>query len=168
MSGNPNFPANHIDFHDHENDLTQEEKYTKTLTIIGASAVSLLCYEKEGNAADVLREDNRFKLVREQDIVSAVWSLTDAASVLEQKPNETGYAAPLLAWSTRLQILFLGFPGTQAMGDVLSNINVRQTAAPDLGSRFHAGFLARAVAHTALIEQLARRHKVVVCGHSLG
>ena len=167
MSDNPNFPEDYIDFHDHDSDLTQEEKHTKTLTIIGASAVSLLCYEKEGSATDVLRED-RFEFVRKQEIVSAVWSLSHVESILEQKAKETGYEAPLLAWSARLQILFLGFRGTQAMADILSNINVGQAAAPDIGSRFHAGYLARATAYTPLIEQLARKYKLVVCGHSLG
>lgn len=168
MSGNPNFPANHLDFRNHEDSLSPEEKHAKALTIIGASAVSLLCYEVEGSASDVLRENDRFKLVREQDIVPGIWSLTDVASIHKKEPNTIGCAAPLLAWSARLQIIFLGFRGTQAVKDILTNIDVRQTAEPDLGSRFHAGFYARAAAYTGLIEQLSKKHKVVICGHSLG
>jgi len=168
MSTNPNFPENHIDFHPYDNDLTPEQKHTKALTIIGASAISLLCYQEEDNVEKTLREDDLFKFVREQDIISGAWSLTDVGSIRQIEPKKIGHAAPLLAWSTRLQVLFLGFRGTQAMADILTNIDIRQTAEPDLASRFHAGFSARAAAYTTLIEQLSKKQKVVVCGHSLG
>lgn len=168
MSTNPSFPENHIDFHPYDNDLTPEQKHTKALTILGASAISLLCYQEEDNVAKTLREDDRFKLVREQDIISGAWSLTDVGSVGQTESKKTGHAAPLLAWSTRLQVLFLGFRGTQVMADILTNIDVRQTAEPDLASRFHAGFSTRAAAYTTIINQLSEKHKVVVCGHSLG
>jgi hypothetical protein len=78
------------------------------------------------------------------------------------------YAAPLLGWSTRLQTLFIGFRGTQVLADMLTNVNALQTVDEKLGSSFHAGYQERAVAYTGLIEFLARRYKLVVCGHSLG
>lgn len=166
MPGNPDFPSDHIDFQTHDDDLTQEEKLAKTLTFIGASAVSLLCYESEDDVASVLRNDDRFRLVRAQDIVSGIWPVVNVAATMQ--PGGENRAVALLAWSNRLQTLFLGFRGTQSMADVLSNLNVLQAATPNLGSRFHAGFLARASQYTSLIEQLVKEYRLVVCGHSLG
>jgi len=107
MPGNPDFPSDHIDFQTHDDDLTQEEKLAKTLTFIGASAVSLLCYESEDDVASVLRNDDRFRLVRAQDIVSGIWPVVNVAATMQ--PGGENRAVALLAWSNRLQTLFLGF-----------------------------------------------------------
>lgn len=109
--------------------------------------------------------------MRDHGIISKVWSLVDVASPFQAKPAEaakTNNTAPLLAWSTRLQTFFLGFRGTQVAFDVLTDANIDQSTSPDLGTRFHAGFFARAVPYTTLIEELAQDYKIVVCGHSLG
>ncbi|KAL2069468.1 hypothetical protein VTL71DRAFT_14147 [Oculimacula yallundae] len=158
----------HIDFTDLDLELNEEQKRIRLLTFMGASAISLLCYEETSDLSHVFRQDNRFKLVRDQGIISDVWSLADVTSPFQRKPGGTGNTAPLLGWSTRLGMLFVGFRGTHVAIDILTNLNIHQKAASDLGTQFHAGFCARAMPYTNLIEQLAQQHKLVVCGHSLG
>ena len=154
------FPTDYINF-DHGAQQTTEETLTKNLTFIGASAVSLLSYEA-GNAAEILRNDDKFELVRKYDIVSTIWSRPVIPDIhAKQVP-------PLLAWSTRLQTLFVGFRGTMDRGDLQADLNIRAKSDPILASRFHAGFHQRAVEYYPLVRDLAKHYKVVVCGHSLG
>lgn len=163
------FPSQYIEFKSDE-DLTYNELLSKRLTFIGAAAVSLLCYENEGERANLLQNHQKYSLVKRLGIVSDVWPLAAVEGELglgQQSPIEDE-AAPLVAWSVRLQALFVGFRGTQSARDVLSGIDVRQSATPDLASRFHSGFLLRANPYATLIRQLARKYNVVVCGHSLG
>ena len=163
------FPSQYINFKDDE-DLSNDERCSKQLTFIGASAVSLLCYEKEGEIANLLQNDSKYQLVKRNGIVSDIWSLAAVTSELnlDEKSTVKDDEAPLIAWSVRLQALFVGFRGSQSARDILSNIDVRQTATTDLASRFHSGFLLRASPYSAMIRQLARKYNVIVCGHSLG
>jgi hypothetical protein len=170
MSSKLDFPSQYIDFKDTDEDLSNDEQLAKQLTSIGAAAVSLLCYEKEGEMANLLQNDPKYQLVKRNGIVSDIWPLAAVTGEpsLGQKSIVMDDAAPLIAWSVRLQTLFVGFRGTHSARDILSNIDVRQSATTDLASRFHSGFLLRAGPYSALIRQLARRYNVVVCGHSLG
>jgi hypothetical protein len=161
MSVNSAFPSEYIDFKDYEEGLTVDEKTAKVLTNIGASAVSLLCYEAGDKLSTVLQHDRRFQQVKNDDIISAVWSLEDHAV-------KTSQIAPILAWSVRLQTVFIGFRGTHVARDLVSDIDVRKTASPELASRFHSGFFSRAMPFSVLVKELADKYKVVVCGHSLG
>jgi len=161
MSLNPAFSSEYLDFRDYEEELTPDEKYAKILTTIGASAVSLLCYEPGEKFSTVLEHDRRFQIVKNADIISAVWSLEDHSVNKSQN-------APILAWSVRLQTVFIGFRGTQVASDLISDIDARKSVSPELASRFHSGFSSRAIPFSALIKELADKYKVVVCGHSLG
>jgi hypothetical protein len=155
MSLNPALSSEYIDFRDYEEGLTVDEKHAKVLTSIGAAAVSLLCYEAGDNLPTVLEHDRRFQLVKNAYIISAVWSLEDHAV-------NTSQTAPILAWSVRLQTVFIGFRGTQVARDLVSDVDPRKTASPELASRFHAGFFSRAILFSILIKELAEKYKVVV------
>jgi hypothetical protein len=170
MSITLDFPCQYIDFQHDDEYSSKDESLYKQLTFIGASAVSLLCYEEEDKIALLLRNDPKYELVHKNGIISDIWSLASVAGELNlgEKSTIQQDAAPLIAWSVRLQALFLGFPGSQSAKDILSNIDVRQSATTDLASRFHSGFLLRAYPYSALIKHLARDYNVVVCGHSLG
>ncbi|KAK1758805.1 hypothetical protein QBC47DRAFT_409639 [Echria macrotheca] len=163
MPTNPNFAPDYIHL-GKEGTMSDNKK----LTFIAASALSLLCYEKEDQISRILRTDDRFRVARDLDLLSNVWVIPNFAdSTLLQKQSSL-HSSPLLAWSLALQTVFVGFRGTWSAYDVLSDIDIRQSPDPTLGSRFHAGFYARASQYTTLIEQLAKRYRVVVCGHSLG
>jgi hypothetical protein len=170
MSPKLDFPSQYVDFNDIDETLSEDERVAKHLTFIGAAAVSLLCYENEEEMTNLLQTESKYELVQKSGIVSEIWPLAAVLGehTLGQKSTAIDDAVPLLAWSVRLQTLFVGFRGTHAARDVLSNIDVRQSATTDLAARFHSGFLRRAAPFSVLIAQLARRYKVVVCGHSLG
>jgi hypothetical protein len=157
----PKFPADYI--HLSEGPTNDDKK----LSFVAASALSLLCYEGHDVVTEGFRTDDRFRHL--QNLLSGVWPVANvASSMLALQPAVYPCTPPLIAWSERLQTLFLGFPGTWSTKDVLSDVNIGQEAEPNLGSRFHAGFYARALQYTTLIEQLAKQYKLVVCGHSLG
>jgi len=168
-SSSVDFPTEYIDFKD-DDDLSDDEKTYKQLTFLGASAVSLLCYEDEDKISDTLRTEPRYRLIRENGIISDIWTLADVSRVLDSGAS-LGFVVdtrPVLAWSTQLQALFVGFRGTETAGDILSDIDARQTALPALASRVHRGFFQRAKYYATLIRQLTRKYKVIVCGHSMG
>ncbi|KAK6360887.1 hypothetical protein TWF730_007002 [Orbilia blumenaviensis] len=158
------FPSQYIEFEDEGESPTDELR--KKLTFIGASAVSLLSYEKEEQLANILQSYPKYQLVKKKDIVSDVWSLTSITTGLNDLANED--AGPIIAWSVRLQVLYLGFRGSHCAKDIWTNMDLRQASAEELASRFHSGFLLRAKFYAALIRDLARKYQVVVCGHSLG
>lgn len=113
----------------------------KKLTFIAASALSLLCYEKNEEILDVLRTDDRFRAARDLNLLSNVWVIPNAVdSRMLQTASER--QPLLLAWSEVLQTVFVGFRGTWSTADVLSDLNIGQSAEPNLGCRFHAGFYA--------------------------
>ncbi|KAK6514539.1 hypothetical protein TWF281_004737 [Arthrobotrys megalospora] len=165
MPSNPDFATDYISFEDDDEFSSEDVRVRKQLTFIGASAVSLLCYDKESEVANILQTDPKYKLIKENDIISDIWSLSSITG--EPNPSED-YAAPLIAWSVRLQVLYIGFRGSHCAKDILTNIDVRQPSAEDLASRFHAGFLHRARFYSELIRRLAHKYNIVVCGHSLG
>ncbi|KAK3365563.1 hypothetical protein B0T24DRAFT_682655 [Lasiosphaeria ovina] len=163
MPTNPNFAADYIC-------LGQEGPTSndKKLTFIAASALSLLCYEGKDEIPRILRTDDRFRVAWALKLLSDVWVIPNAVDSMMLQTASQRYPSPLLAWSDVLQTVFVGFQGTGNAADILSDINIGQSPEPNLGSRFHAGFYARAYQYTTLIEQLAKRYRVVVCGHSLG
>lgn len=168
MSVNPNFPLDYIDLNDYEHDATAETKATKALTFLGASALSVLSYEDRSKIADMLQNSNKFELIRRHDVVSYIWPLANGVKSLAEETNSDSQQAPLLAWSNRLQLVFLAFPGTQVAKDVLSDVDVRQVADTERASRFHQGFYQRANEYVPLVTHLVTRFRVVLCGHSLG
>ncbi|KAJ5710903.1 hypothetical protein N7488_005059 [Penicillium malachiteum] len=169
MAGDPNFCTAHIDFDDHGRRLSPSENLKKRLTILAASAVSLLCYEHSNDVASALRENSELELARRHDLVSAIWSLNeppDIPRVASERRNRQ--STPLLAWSARLQTVFIGFRGTNATQDVLTDLDIRQVPGINLGTRFHRGFLNSALSFRPLLSELSRKFRVVICGHSLG
>jgi len=118
----PKFPTDHLDLRCDNDGLKDDERSMKSLVFIGAAAVSLLCNESNDKVSTVFLNDDRFTLARRHDIISAIWPV--ANSTAPAQPDRGKYPAPLLAWSTRLQVLFLGFRGTDSFADVLSNINI--------------------------------------------
>ncbi|KAL2676444.1 hypothetical protein Neosp_010202 [[Neocosmospora] mangrovei] len=167
MSVNPNFPLDYIDLNDYEHDATAETKATKALTFLGASALSVLSYEDRSEIADMLQNSNKFELIRRHDVVSYIWPLTNGVKSFGEETSDS-QQAPLLAWSNRLQVVLLAFPGTQVAKDVLSDVDVRQIADTESASRFHQGFYQRANEYVPLVTHLVTRFRVVLCGHSLG
>ncbi|KAK6497143.1 hypothetical protein TWF506_004618 [Arthrobotrys conoides] len=163
MSSSNDFPIDYIDFGG-DLDSSSDVVY-KRLTFIGASAVSLLCYEKPSELSNILQKNPKYQFVRRNDIISDIWSLSSTISRLDDLDEDS---APILAWSARLQVLFLGFRGSYSVKDAWTDIDVRQSSTASLASKFHSGFLLRAKFYSELIRQLAERYKVVVCGHSLG
>lgn len=161
------FRADFINFDNQDRGLSSEEKFRKTLTIAGAAALCSLCYEE--NPRGALQSDEKFDWVRTQGILThnQLWLLGSGQPIRSQKHRPRN-VAPLLAWSNRIGAFLIGFRGTHDMCDVLTNIDVREATDSELGSSFHAGFMSRAALYTPLIEYLATRNKVVVCGHSLG
>jgi hypothetical protein len=155
----------YINFEDQTAGLSAAEKIHKDLTFCGAAAVSLLCNEQEQDACviDNLQTSDRFKFIRDLDLISSIWPLTSAAQKVKIKSTP-----PVLAWSQRLQTIFVGLCCTRDMRDVRSDLDVRLKAPEGVGSRFHAGFLDRSHEFVALVQELTKRHKVVVCGHSFG
>ncbi|KAE8334251.1 Alpha/Beta hydrolase protein [Aspergillus arachidicola] len=163
------FPTEYIEFKNDEGS-SPVELLSKQLMFIGAAAVSLLCYEDESKKTYLLQNDPKYELVKQMDIISNIWSLATITGEpgIPQVLTSEDNAAPLIAWSVRLQTLFLGFRGTYSANDVLSGLDIRKTAIPSQASRFHSGSLLRATPYSALIRLLAQKYNVVVCGHSLG
>ncbi|KAF3223687.1 hypothetical protein TWF679_000124 [Orbilia oligospora] len=166
MSSSSDFPTDYIDFGG-DPDSSSDAAY-KRLTFIGAAAVSLLCYEKPSELSNTLQKNPKYQFVKKNDIVSDVWSLSSTISGPGDLNEIDPDSAPLIAWSVRLQVLYLGFRGSYSAEDAWTDIDVRQSSTPVLASKFHSGFLLRAKYYSELIRQLAERYKVVVCGHSLG
>ncbi|KAF3923107.1 Lipase [Dactylellina cionopaga] len=165
MSGDTgsNFPTQYINFQGGLTSISGDDGTRKTLTFIGASAVSLLCYEKEADVAKKFQGDS-YHRVRHDGLVSAVWPLATTS----KSKTASEDTAPLIAWSERLQVLYLGFRGTQDINDIITDIDIRRSSVPSLAALFHAGFLIRARPYSELIKELARKYSVVICGHSLG
>ncbi|KAF3283202.1 hypothetical protein TWF970_001180 [Orbilia oligospora] len=166
MSSSSDFPIDYIDF---GGDLdSSSDAAFKRLTFIGASAVSLLCYETPSELSNILQKNPKYQFVKKNDIISDVWSLSSTISGPGDLDKVDPDSAPLIAWSVRLQVLYLGFRGSYSTTDAWTDIDVRQSSTPALASKFHSGFLLRAKYYSELIRQLAKRYKVVICGHSLG
>jgi len=159
MDTSSDLASQYLDFKNYEENLTEDEKHFKALTIIGASAVSLLCYE--GDKLSEALQDDKFEKLRDADIISGVWPLGHQATT-------SARTTPLIAWSVRLQTVFIGFRGTQVAEDLITNIDARKTASPDLATNFHSGFFQQAFPFSLLVKELADKFRVVVCGHSLG
>ncbi|KAK6498452.1 hypothetical protein TWF481_011044 [Arthrobotrys musiformis] len=128
MSSSSDFPIEYIDFHGLNDDASSDGAYKK-LALVGASAVSLLCYEKPGEVAETLRTDQRFDFVKRNEIVSGIWALSPA--MMDPDNPTKGDSGPLIAWSVRLQLLYLGFRGTYSVEDALTNIDARQATKED-------------------------------------
>ena len=163
MPTNPNFAVDYIHL-GKEGPMGNDKK----LTFIAASALSLLCYEKEDEISRILRTHDHFRVTRALDLLSDVWVIPNVADSILLPTLSKPHPPPLLAWSVVLQTVFVGFRGTWSVSDIMSDIDIRQSSEPNLASRFHAGFYSRASQYTTLIEQLAKCYRVVVCGHSLG
>lgn len=135
----------------------------KSLTILGASAVSLLAYQNtDATQAEQEFLKDKFSLVRDSRIISSIWNY-------DVSPNAgDSVKRALLAWSTRLQTIFVGFAGTHNKEDVLKDVDMRFKASPDLASRFHHGFHSESMSYRGLVQELSKKHRVVLCGHSLG
>ncbi|KAJ6017101.1 hypothetical protein N7451_000480 [Penicillium sp. IBT 35674x] len=169
MARIPNFCTAHIDFDDHGRGLSESESVRKKLTFSAASAVSLLCYEDSDNVVAALEQNSAYKVARSHDLVSAIWCINeppDTPRVASQHRNHR--STPLLAWSVRLQTAFIGFRGTNAIQDVLTDLDVRPAAGITGGTRFHKGFYDSAIPYGPLVAELAQRFRVVICGHSMG
>jgi len=168
MAGNTarTFPLGHLNFETDDSRLLDEERTVKKLTFLAASAVSLLAYEPYETIDNTLRTDPRFEHVRTLDLLSGVWPVANITPVL--KSSRQSYPHPIIAWSTLLQTVFVGFRGTDSMTDVLTDVNISRKTNPGLATRFHAGFHGRGELYVALIKELAAKFNVVVCGHSLG
>ncbi|KAJ5709842.1 hypothetical protein N7493_009434 [Penicillium malachiteum] len=169
MAGDPNFCTAHIDFDDHGRGLSPSENVKKRMTIIAASAVSILCYEDSNNVASAFREHSDLELARKHDLVSAIWSLNEPPDIPRVASERRSHGStPIMAWSKRSQIVFIGFRGTNATQDVLTDLDIRQAPGVNLGTRFHRGFLNSALPYGPLVSELSRKFRVVICGHSLG
>ena len=157
--------SDYINFTDQKEGLTGAELIHKELAFCAAAAVSQLCDEQErgANINSCLHQGNDFKLIRELDLVSSVYS---AAPISKQVGiNST---PPIIAWSERLQTIFLGFSYTRDVTDPKFSLNVDSQAAEGIGSRFCRGLIDRSQDFIPLVEWLIERYKVVVCGHSFG
>ena len=165
MEQNTGFPTQHIDFADHDEHLDDRQKQVKGLTILAASAISLLTYSPPQEAAQVLGRDDRFEFLRKHKILDGIWPLLAAKQAQTTRHKKGG---PLLAWSTHLQTVFIGFPGAEVASDVLNDIDIRHGSDPATATRFYDGFSSRAASYVSLIRSLSTRYPVVVCGHSLG
>ncbi len=159
--GDSSFLTNYVLF-DHDGLQSLGDMPNKALTFMGASAVSLLCYSSAHDAAELLRIDPKFDLIRRHDIVSAVWAPAETPRIAADR------APPFLAWSKRLQTVFVGFRGTTTWEDVGVDLDIRQATDPSLASRFHSGFDNRAIEYFPAVQELSKHYKVVVCEHRLG
>ncbi|KAK4186740.1 hypothetical protein QBC35DRAFT_436549 [Podospora australis] len=170
MTTPASFNVNHIQFQrDRWQLLSQEEKSAHWLTLLGAAAVSALSYKSAEKATKALHNDANFQLVKTQDIVSSIWPLAKIKDLdFTQDNPDAGIFPPLLVWSNRLQAVFLGIRGTARVAQVWSGVDIADVVRSPFSERYHAGFYARAFQYSGLIEQLARRYRVIVCGHSLG
>ncbi|KAF4344585.1 hypothetical protein FBEOM_1483 [Fusarium beomiforme] len=157
--------SEYINFRDQNAGLSNAELINKELMFCGAAAVSHLCNEQE-HGADIgenLHQSERFRFIRELDIISSIYSIAPISKKAGIKSTP-----PVIAWSNRLQTIFLGFCCTRDMNDVRSDLDVRLAAPDGIGSRFHKGFWNRSEEFVPLVEWLMKRYKVVVCGHSFG
>ncbi|KAF5638010.1 hypothetical protein F52700_4713 [Fusarium sp. NRRL 52700] len=157
--------SEYINFSDQNAGLSDAELVNKELMFCGAAAVSHLCNEQEQgiNINENLHQSERFRFIRELDIISSIYSIAPISKKAGIKSTP-----PVIAWSNRLQTVFLGFCCTRDMNDVRSDLDVRLATSDDIGSRFHKGFWNRSEEFVPLVEWLMRRHKLVVCGHSFG
>ncbi|KAF4456157.1 hypothetical protein F53441_1641 [Fusarium austroafricanum] len=157
--------SDYINFRDQNVGLSASEQLNKELTFCAAAAVSHLCNDQEQgvNVHDNLLQSDRFRFIRELDIISSIYAIAPISKKAGIKSTP-----PVLAWSNRLQTIFLGFCCTRDMNDVRSDLDVRLAAPEGIGSRFHSGFWNRSEEFVPLVEWLMQRHKVVVCGHSFG
>ncbi|KAF5608006.1 hypothetical protein FPANT_635 [Fusarium pseudoanthophilum] len=157
--------SEYINFSDQNAGLSDAELTNKELMFYGAAAVSHLCNEQEQgiNIDENLHQSERFRFIRELDIISSIYSIAPISKKAGIKSTP-----PVIAWSNRLQTVFLGFCCTRDMNDVRSDLDVRLATSDDIGSRFHKGFWNRSEEFVPLVEWLMKRHKLVVCGHSFG
>ncbi|PTD06831.1 hypothetical protein FCULG_00006500, partial [Fusarium culmorum] len=157
--------SDYINFNDQNVGLSGNELINKELTFCAAAAVSRLCDEQEKGVdiTECLQQREEFKFIKELGIISAVYT---TAPISKQK--EIKSTPPILAWSDRLQTVFLGISCTRDMNDPKLNLSVRAQAADAVGSRFYQGLIDRSGEFVPLIEWLTRRYKLVVCGHSFG
>ncbi|CEI62571.1 unnamed protein product [Fusarium venenatum] len=157
--------SDYINFNDQNVGLSGQELINKELTFCAAAAVSCLCDEQEKgiDIDECLQQKEEFKFVKELNLISEVYN---TAPISKQK--EIKSTPPILAWSDRLQTVFLGISCTRDMNDPKLNLNVRAQAADAVGSRFYQGLIDRGREFVPLIEWLTRQYKLVVCGHSFG
>jgi hypothetical protein len=157
--------SDYVNFDDQNVGLNGGGLMDKELTFCAAAAVSRLCEEQENgiNLDESLYQKEEFKFIRNLDLISAVYA---TASISKQK--EIKSTPPILAWSNRLQTVFLGISCTRDLNDPKLNWNVQAQAADAVGSRFYQGLIDRSGEFVPLIEWLMRQYKVVVCGHSFG
>ncbi|KAJ0141496.1 Uncharacterized protein HZ326_15649 [Fusarium oxysporum f. sp. albedinis] len=157
--------SEYINFSDQNAGLSDAELINKELMFYGAAAVSHLCNEQEQgiNIDENLRQSERFRFIRELDIISSIYSIAPISKKAGIKSTP-----PVIAWSGRLQTVFLGFCCTRDMNDVRSDLDIRLASSDDIGSRFHKGFWNRSEEFVPLVEWLMKRHKLVVSGHSFG
>ncbi|KAF4953521.1 hypothetical protein FGADI_5855 [Fusarium gaditjirri] len=157
--------SDYINFSDQNASLSDAELINKELMFYGAAAVSHLCNEQEQgiNIDENLHQSERFRFIRELGIISSIYSIASISKKAGIKSTP-----PVIAWSNRLQTVFLGFCCTGDMNDVRSDLDFRLARSDDIGSRFHKGFWNRSEEFVPLVEWLMRRHKLVVCGHGFG
>ena len=186
MSHQSDLAPNYIDLTDFRGSQDAQERAAMSLTCLAAATVSDLAYCRTAEALPAAFNDRRHQRARELDAVTAVWMLpnirinngTDKPAIdqktdmhaMDQGTHKPAIEMPalVLGWSDRLKVLFIGFCGTRNRDDAWADISATQTVDPDLASRFHTGFYARALLYKAPVDALAREHDVVLCGHSLG
>ncbi|RGP69083.1 hypothetical protein FLONG3_7936 [Fusarium longipes] len=131
--------SDYINFDDQNVGISDDELIDKELTFCAVAAVSRLCedQEKDKDLDECLRQREEFKFIRDLDLISAVYV---TASVSKQQEIKS---TPPIAWSNRLQIVFLGISCIRDMSDEKLNMNVSAQAADAVGSRFCQGLIDR-------------------------
>lgn len=157
--------GDYINFDEQNVDLTDAELINKELTFCAAAAVSHLCGGQENGVTvdESLQQKEEYRFIREHELISSVYSTVPISKKREIKPTPA-----VIAWSNRLQAIFLGISCTRDMNDSKLNLNVRAQAADAVGSRFYQGLINSSEEFVPLVDRLMQRHKVVVCGHSFG
>ncbi|KAF9779926.1 hypothetical protein IL306_001096, partial [Fusarium sp. DS 682] len=97
--------SEYINFSDQNAGLSDAELISKELMFCGAAAVSHLCNEQEqgANVDENLCQSERFRFIRELDIISSIYAIAPISKKAGIKSTP-----PVIAWSNRLQTIFLG------------------------------------------------------------
>lgn len=123
---------------------------------VAAAAASLLSYSE--HPARDLAHSPTFAEVYRLQLLSSVWVIDHPDSTV------------LVAWSPHLATAFIAFRGSVSVSDWLDT-NLRLSPALDSAYNWaaHEGFYARASKlPVQFIESIIRKHRTVLCGHSLG
>ncbi|KAL4732193.1 hypothetical protein ACLX1H_001201 [Fusarium chlamydosporum] len=130
--------SDYINFDDQNANLTDIELSNKKLTFCAAAAVSHLCDEKESgvNIDKSLHQKEEYRFIREYELISSVYS-----TVPISKKQEIKQTPALIAWSNRLQTIFLGISCIRDISDPKLSPDARTQATEGVGSRFYQGLI---------------------------